>query len=65
MTTAIFPSIFLEQENGSKNSILNWVMKLNFFMFFLFLFLKHLWKISQSIHLFFFLLFGLDTYKHM
>ena len=40
-------------------------MKLNFFMFFLFLFLKHLWKISQSIHLFFFLLFGLDTYKHM
>ena len=38
-------------------------MKPNLVMFFsLFLFLKHLWKIFHSIHLFF-LLFSLDTYK--
>ena len=51
--------------------ILNWVMKLNLFMcflffiiiFFLFLFLKHPWKVFHSIHLFF-ELFSLDTYKH-
>ena len=35
----IFPSTFLQQENGSKNSILKWFIKLNFFMcFFLFCF---------------------------
>ena len=28
----IFPSTFLQPVNGSKNSILNWVMKLNLFM---------------------------------
>ena len=43
-------------------------MKLNLFMCFFggffVLFLKHLWKIFYSIHLFL-LLFGLDTYKHI
>ena len=32
----IFPSTFPQLVNSSKNSILNWVMKLNFFMFFSF-----------------------------
>ena len=52
---------FLQPVNGSKNSILNWVMKLNLFSF---LFWKHPWKIFHSI-LVFFLLFGFDTYKHI
>ena len=61
----IFRSTFLQQVNGSKNSILNWVMKLNLFMcFFFLLFLKHSWQICHSIRLFF-LLFDLDTYKHV
>ena len=35
--SGIFPSTFLQPVNGSKNSILNWViMKLNLFMLFLF-----------------------------
>ena len=38
-------------------------MKLNPFMFFSFLVLKHPWKIFNMFHLFF-LFFGLDTYKH-
>ena len=63
----IFPSTFLHPINGSKNSILNWLMKLNLFMcfFFFFCFLKHCrpWKIFHSIHLVF-LFFGLVTYKH-
>ena len=36
-----FPSTFLQPVNSGKNSILNWVMKLNLFMCF-FLFLKNL-----------------------
>ena len=32
--TSIFQSTSLQPVNGSKNSILNWVMKLNLFMFF-------------------------------
>ena len=61
--SGIFPSTFLQPVNGSKNSILNWVMKLNLFMFFfLFVFFKHPWKIFYFIHLF--LMFALDTYKH-
>ena len=57
----IFPNTFLQPVNGSKNSILNWVIKLNLFMsFFSFLFLKHPWKIFHSI-LLFTLLFGLNT----
>ena len=59
----IFPSTFPQPVNGSKNSILNWVMKLNLYMFFSSLFLKHPWKNFWSICLFF-LLFGLNTYKH-
>ena len=41
--TGIFLSTFLQPVNGSKNSILNRVMKLNLFMFslFSFLFLKN------------------------
>ena len=59
----IFPSIFLQAVTGSKNSILNWIMKLNILMFFFcFLFFEKPWKIFHSIHLFLFL-FGLDTYK--
>ena len=61
--SGIFPSTFLQLVNGSKNSILNWVMKLNLFVFFLVCFFKHPWKIFYFIHLFF-LIFGLDTYKH-
>ena len=45
--SGILPSTFLQSVNGSKNSILNWVMKLNLFMFFLlFFFLKSLDKVS-------------------
>ena len=56
-----FPGTFLQLVNGTKNSILKWVMKLNLFMcFFSFLFFKYPWKVFHSIHLFF-LLFGLDT----
>ena len=52
ISSGIFPSTFLQPLNGSK-SILNWVMKLNLFLcFFIFLFLKHPWKIFLSIHLF-------------
>ena len=32
----IFPSTFPQPVNGSKNSILNWVMKLNLYVFFFF-----------------------------
>ena len=32
----IFPSTFLQLVNGSKNLILNWVMKLSLFVFFVF-----------------------------
>ena len=49
--------------DNNIHSILNWVMKLNLCGFFSFLFLKHPWKIFNVFHLFF-LLFGLDTYKH-
>ena len=50
---------FLQPISDSKNSIL----KLSLFMFaFSFLFSKHPWKISHSLHLFF-LAFGFDTYK--
>ena len=45
-----FPSTCLQPLNGSKNSILNWVMKLSLFMLF---FLKNPWKIFHYIHLFF------------
>ena len=49
----IFSGTFLQPVNSTKNSILNWVMKLSLFMcFFSFLFCKYPWK-----------LFGLDTYK--
>ena len=52
ISSGIFPSTFLQPLNGSI-SILNWVMKLNLFLcFFIFLFLKHPWKIFLSIHLF-------------
>ena len=47
--------------DGDKNSVVNWVMKLNLFMcifYFIFYF-----EDSHSVHLFL-LLFGLDTYKH-
>ena len=46
--SGIFPSTFLQPVNGSKNSILNWVMKLSPFMcfYFYFLFLKHLERFS-------------------
>ena len=54
--SGIFSITFLQPVNGSKNSI--------FSCFFSFLFLKHPLKIFHSIHLFF-LLFGLDTYKHI
>ena len=60
--SGIFPNTFPQLVNGSKNSILNWVIKLNHFLFFC-LFLNYPWKIFHSIHLLF-LLFGLDTYKH-
>ena len=49
--SSIFPSTFLKPVNGSKTSILNWVMKLNPFMCFSFFFLKNPWKIFHSIHL--------------
>ena len=45
--SGILPSTFLQLVNGSKNSILNWVMKLNLFIFFLlFFFLKSLDRVS-------------------
>ena len=44
----IFLSTFLLPVNSSKESILNWVMKVNLFI--LFFFLKHPWKNFQSIH---------------
>ena len=54
----IFPSPFLQLVNGSKNSIVNRVLKLIYSCFFFsFLFLKNPWKIFFSVHLFF-LLFG-------
>ena len=40
--SGIFPSTFVQLINRSKNSILNWVLKLNLFMFFEFFFL--FWK---------------------
>ena len=57
----IFPNTFVQPVNGSKNSVLNLVMKHNLFMCFcLFtcLFSKNSWKIFHFIHLFF-LPFGL------
>ena len=36
----IFPNTFIQPVNGSKNSILNWVMELNLFMFLLFFFFE-------------------------
>ena len=48
---AFFRSTFLKPVNGSKIWILNWFMKLNYFMCFSFLFLKNPWKIFHSIHL--------------
>ena len=62
---SIFQSTFLQAVNGSKISILNWDMKLNFFGFFLFVCFafetpSKLFSILFSL----FLLFGSDTYKH-
>ena len=54
LDTGIFPSTFLQLANRSKNSILNWVIKLNLFMCFFFFFLKP-WKIFHSINLLFLL----------
>ena len=50
-SSGIFPSTFMQLVNGSKNSILNWDMKLDLFM----LFLKKPSRIYYSIHLFFLL----------
>ena len=61
--SGIFPSTFLQPLNSSKNSILNGVTKLNLLMFFFFFVFETPLKDSHSIRLFF-LLFGLDTYKH-
>ena len=63
--TRHFPSTFLQPVNGSKKSILNWVMKLSLFVFFVFLFLRHLWKIFHSIHLFFLLFWLRYLQTHM
>ena len=57
----IFPSTFLQPVDSSKNPVLNWVMNFNLLMSIFFL--KNPWKIFHYIHLFF-LLFGVDTYKH-
>ena len=54
--SGFFPSNSLQPVNGCKNSILNWVMKLN-------LLTLNPWKLFHSIHLLF-LLFDFDTYKH-
>ena len=59
----IFARTSLQPVNSTKNSILNWVMKLLFCFFvcfavsfsFFFLFLKIPWKIFHSIYLFFLL----------
>ena len=64
---SIFQSTFLQAVNGSKISILNWDMKLDFFVFYFvsFCFWNTLETVFHSIHLFLlFLLFGSDTYKH-
>ena len=53
--TGIFPGTFQQPLHGSNNSISSST--------FSFLFLKRPWKIFHSIHLFFLILFGLDTYK--
>ena len=51
--------------NVSKKSILNWIMRLiSLCVFFTLLFSKQPWTIFYSFHLFF-LLFALDTYKHI
>ena len=39
-SAGIFPHAFLQLVNGSKNSILNWVMKLSLFMCFFFFFFE-------------------------
>ena len=49
--TGIFPSTFLQPVNCSKNSILNWVLKLNLFIFFSFFVYKT--SLKGPIHLFF------------
>lgn len=60
--TGILTSTFLKPVNGSKKSILNWVMKLNAFMCAIF-FLQNPWKSFHSNHWFFLLLELQTTYK--
>ena len=57
----IFPGTFLQLANSSKDSILNWLMKLNLFMFFFFFVFETPLKYF-SFYSPIFLLFGLDTY---
>ena len=57
----IYPSTILQPVNGSKNLVLNWVIKI-ISLYVLFLFFFGFEKPSKEF--LFFLLFGLDTYKH-
>ena len=58
LASGIFSSTFLQPVNGSKNSILNWViMKLNLFGFYSFLF----WSTLESISI----LFSYSSCKHV
>ena len=56
-----FQAIFYNWYTGVKTQ--SWIELWNSISSCVFFFLKHLWKMFRLIHLFF-LLFGLDTYKH-
>ena len=56
--SGIFPSTFLQPVSGSKNSILNWVMKLNLLVFFFFFFFCF-WNTLER----FFILFTYSSYS--
>ena len=62
--SGFYPSTFLQPVNGSKNSILNWVLKLNLFKFlqvFFFFFFKCLSR--KTLDRFFILLYLFLLYK--
>ena len=46
---SFYPSTFLQPVNSSKNSILNWVLKLNFFISLQVIFFVYVWKKPRQI----------------
>ena len=58
----IFPNTFLQLVNSGKNSVLNWVMKLNLFLIW---FKKKPWTMFHSIHLFLLFLWFRYFQKHI